>query len=161
MITKHIKKISNADLVNGKLVKQYPDVTGYFDCSSTNITSLKGAPKEVYGTFDCAYTKITSLIGAPNLVAGGFYCYHTNITSLKGIGKDYLQEVGGVIHLNLCHNLTSHMLGIMRIKKLKKIYFDINIKVEAIFNKHLSSDRDIIACQEELMEAGFKEFAKL
>ena len=50
-------------------------VTGYFDCSNNNLTSLEGAPKEVGGDFDCSDNKLISLEGAPKEVGGGFDCY--------------------------------------------------------------------------------------
>jgi len=66
-------------------------VEGYFDCSRTKITSLKGAPQSVSRYFDCSHTQITSLEGAPQKVGGDFDCSHTKITSLSGAP----QEVGG------------------------------------------------------------------
>jgi hypothetical protein len=154
--------IFNRDLVDGKLAKQYPDITGDFDCFiSSQMSSLKGCPDEVGGDFRCSSKDITTLKGSPKKVGADFICVGPEIPSLEGIGKDYLQEINGELHLNNFKGLTSHMLGIMRIKKLKRIYFDANTKVETIFNKHLSGDRNMFACQSELMEAGFKDFAKL
>ena len=40
------------------------------------------------------------------------------------------------------------------------MFFD-NKEVSAIINDHLKKDRDIFACQEELINAGFEEYAKL
>ena len=67
-----------------------------FRCFSTNITSLKGAPKIVRGGFYCFNTKITSLEGAPEVVDGDFDCSNTNITSLEGSPE----EVGGSFWCN-------------------------------------------------------------
>jgi hypothetical protein len=174
--------ITNKNIVNGKLKKQYPNITGdfisscpeltslegcpdevggNFNCFGTKITSLKGAPSTVGRVFSCTSTNITSLEGAPKKVGADFYCTDTKITSLEGIGKDYLQEIKGGLYLNSCKQLTSHMLGILKIKNLKKIEFDVNKHVETIFNKHLSSNRDMTECQMDLIEAGFKEYAKL
>jgi hypothetical protein len=175
-------KISDDDLVNGKLAKQYPNIIGEFNCaftgltslegcpddvggnffaSSINITSLEGAPTIVGGHFGCSNTKIKSLKGAPKKIGSHFSCANCQITLLEGIGKDYLQEIKGNLYLDGCRQLSSHMLGIMNIKTLKKIFFDVNEQVQNIFNKHLSGDRDIFACQSELIEAGFKDYAKL
>ena len=93
-------------------------VGGFFGCTYTNITSLKGAPsevgddfyctniktltslkwapKKVGGHFWCDSTKITSLEGSPEKVGGHFFCNNTKITSLNGIG-----EVGGRIYSDL------------------------------------------------------------
>ena len=131
--------IIDEDLVNGKLTKQYPDIKVNFSCSHTKITSLEFAPQYVGGSFGCSDTKITSL---------------------KGIGKDYLKEVKGIIYLNDCHELKSSMLGLMLVKELQRIYFDNN-EIEEIFNRHLQGERDILDCQEQLITEGFKEYAKL
>ena len=131
--------ITDEDLVNGKLTKQYPDIKVNFSCSHTKITSLEFAPQYVGGSFGCSDTKITSL---------------------KGIGKDYLKEVKGIIYLNDCHELKSSMLGLMLVKELQRIYFDNN-EIEEIFNRHLQGERDILDCQEQLITEGFKEYAKL
>lgn len=63
-----------------------------FDCSSTDITSLEGAPEEVNGSFFCDHTKITSLKGAPKIVYGSFFCNHTRITSLEGAPTHVSQD---------------------------------------------------------------------
>jgi len=52
---------------------------GYFDCSNNQLTSLKGAPREVNGNFSCSHNKLTSLEGAPREVKRGFYCYKNQI----------------------------------------------------------------------------------
>ena len=71
-------------------------VTGGFDCSGNQLTSLEGAPQEVGGSFDCSNNKITSLGGAPqevvgDLFGGRFDCSYNQLTSLEGAP----QEVGG------------------------------------------------------------------
>ena len=152
--------ITDEDLVNGKLTKQYPDIKVNFSCSHTKITSLEFAPQYVGGYFSCYSTKITSLEFAPKFVGRDFSCSRTPITSLKGIGKDYLKEVKGFINLNNCNELKSNMLGLMLVKELLGIYFD-NKEVQDIFNRHLKGERDILDCQEELISKGFKEYAKL
>ena len=66
-------------------------VTGGFDCSGNQLTSLEGAPQEVGGSFDCSNNKITSLGGAPQDVGAHFDCSYNKLTSLEGAP----QEVGG------------------------------------------------------------------
>jgi hypothetical protein len=51
------------------------------------------------------------------------------------------------------------VLGLLKIKKLKKVEID-NKEVEAIINKYLP-EGNIVECQSELIEAGFDEYAKL
>jgi len=139
-------------------------VSGYFDCQGcTSLRSLEGAPQEVGKSFVCTKcSSLTSLKGAPQSVSGNFVCIGcTSLTSLKGIGKEYLLEVDSYIDLNGCRELKSHMLGILLIKKIKHIYFNVDIEVQNIINKHLRGDRDILECQEEFITHGLKEYAKL
>ena len=63
-------------------------VTGDFNCSYNNLTSLKGAPQTVGGDFKCSDNQLTSLRGAPQKVGGDFYCYNNpNLHSLDGMGQ--------------------------------------------------------------------------
>jgi len=50
------------------------EVWGGFYCYDNSLTSLEGAPQEVLGDFSCGYNSLTSLEGAPQEVGGGFYC---------------------------------------------------------------------------------------
>lgn len=61
---------------------------GGFDCSYSNLTSLKGAPEEVGGHFNCYDNNLTTLEGAPEEVGGGFYCYNNKLTSLEGAPEE-------------------------------------------------------------------------
>ena len=75
----------------------FRSATGHFDCYYNNLTSLKGAPKEIGGDFYCYCNYLTSLKGAPKKVGGGFYCHYNYLTSLKGAPN----EVEGDFS---CHN---------------------------------------------------------
>ncbi len=57
-------------------------INGHFICSSNPLTSLAGAPKEVF-SFECEYTNITNLVGAPEF-ATNVYVSHNRLTSLQG-----------------------------------------------------------------------------
>jgi hypothetical protein len=155
------------------------EVGGKFSCSNNNLTSLKGAPSEVGGKFYCSDNSLTSLEGSPSKVGGNFYCSHNNLTSLKGAPS----EVGGGfscannnltslegIHLqisSIAHTgdfsnnpIKSHVLGLLLIDGLQKISLD-NTKVEKIINKYLKGSRDVMDCQNELMDAGLDKYAQL
>ena len=163
--------------------KQEDQVAGDFSCYNNNLTSLEGSPKEVGGIFFCSYNNLTSLEGSPKEVGGNFSCYHNKLTSLEGSPK----EVGGnfdcscnkLTSLRNIHkhvkkmigeanfednNIKSCVLGLLLIDGLTVVLLK-NKKVQKIINKHLKGDRkgdrDIFACQEELIEHGYDEFAKL
>ena len=74
-----------------KLPIRFGRVSGWFNCSYNQLTSLEGSPKEVGGSFDCSENRLTSLEGCPQRVGGNFKCYNSKLTSLEGCPK----EVGG------------------------------------------------------------------
>ena len=86
------KKLKNflAEDGNGFIV-DFGEVTGDFDCSYNQLTSLKGAPQKVGREFYCSHNQLTSLEGAPQKVGKSFNCHNNYLTSLKGAP----QEVGG------------------------------------------------------------------
>jgi hypothetical protein len=102
--------------------------------------------------------RLDSLEGAPSSIGGNLYCSNNNFTSLHNIHK-IIKHIGG--HADFRYNpITSHVLGLLLIDGLLFVMLG-NEKVEDIINKHLEGDRDVFACQEELIEAGYEEFAQL
>ena len=85
-----------------KLPFKFGKVTGHFDCSNNNLTSLQGAPTSVGGGFICSNNNLTSLQGAPTSVVGSFFCTENNLTSLQGAPT----SVGGSFYCSN-NNLTS------------------------------------------------------
>ena len=73
---------------------QFGKVSGYFDCSWNNLTSLKGSPRWVGGYFRCNNkNKLTSLKYCPKYIGGRFTFFNNKIENL-----DYFPEyVGGYI----------------------------------------------------------------
>lgn len=129
-----------------------------FTCSDNELTSLKGGPSSVGGSFSCSANYLTSLEGAPSSVGQYFYGRDNRLTSLHNIHKQ-IKHIGGGV--NFEDNLIeSHVLGLLLIDGLTICHLD-NKLVEDIINKHLKGDRDVFACQEELIEAGLEEFAQL
>ena len=56
-------------------------VTGWFDCSANNLTTLKGCPRWVGGYFSCSYNRLSSLEFSPDYVGGNFYCNGNDLTN--------------------------------------------------------------------------------
>jgi hypothetical protein len=135
-------------------------VNGNFHCHNNKLTSLEGAPQSVGGAFYCNNNRLTSLEGVPRHMSGQLSCYNNKLASLKGIHKliEYIGGAGADFREN---PIKSHVLGVLRIKGLYGGVALDNKDVSDILNKHLDGDRDIFACQEELIEAGFPEFAQL
>jgi len=109
-----------------KLPIKFRNVSGFFDCSGNNLTSLEGSPKTlglnfhcrdnnlkslvggpetVGGYFDCSFNKLTSLEGCSKTVVGYFNCRFNNLTSLLGCPE----TVGG--DFDCSHNILTSLLG--------------------------------------------------
>lgn len=133
-------------------------VNGRFMCSNNKLTSLEGSPSKVSDDFYCQVNKLSTLEGAPSYIGDLFNCFNNNLTSLHNIHKQ-IKYIGGIAIFEK-NPITSHVLGLLMIERLENIRID-NQVVQGILNKHLEGDRDVFACQEELIEAGFEDFAKL
>ena len=133
-----------------------------FYCFSNHLKSLKGAPEKVNGTFDCCDNQIDSLEFAPSYIKNDFYCIDNQLTNLHNIQK-IIKHVGG--EMNFSSNpIVSHVLGLLLIEGVTYVNLGASgpkAMVEKIINKHLEVERDIFACQEELIDAGLEEFAQL
>lgn len=133
-------------------------VGGLYACSFNTLVSLKGAPTSMSGDFACSHNELDSLEGAPSRIAGDFICRSNNLKSLKGIYK-IIKHIGGKANFS-DNEISSNILGLLRIEGLKNVILDDDT-VENIINKHLAGDRDIFACQEDLIDAGYEALAEL
>lgn len=101
---------------------------------------------------------VNSFETLPESVGGDLFLSNNKFKSLKNIHK-HIKNIKGELYLNQCP-IESHVLGVLKIKNLTRINMD-NKNIQKILNKHLSGDRDVLACQNDLMDAGFEEFAQL
>ena len=135
------------------------NVGGNFTCSNTGITSLEGSPQKVGNNFNCSRNPyLTSLEGAPEKVEHHFDCSENlKLTSLARINF-YVHEIDGHADFRGCP-IKSNVLGILKIRGLKRVYFD-DKKLAAIMNKCLPMG-DSTDCIDDLLDAGFsKEYCK-
>ena len=121
--------------------------------------------------FYCASrTGISDFSGFPSVIEADFQCRgNDKITSLHDIDKHIKQinadgQGKGLFDVSMCE-IKSNVLGVFKIKGVKSVYFDHWTedklkKVTEIINKHLKTG-DIFDCQEELIDAGLEEYAKL
>lgn len=130
----------------------------FFNCSKNKLKNLKGAPRSVHTTFSCSSNPLTSLEGAPNWINGNFYCENTTLTSLHNIHK-IIEAICGEFFLRNTP-IKSHILGLLKIQNLQAVILD-NQDLQDIINLQLRADRDILECQQELIEAGFDDYAQL
>lgn len=150
------------DCSNNKLtsLEGAPAKVDSFDCSYNKLTSLNGAPLRTTGFFDCSGNMIASLSGAPSHIGGCFFCASNELTSLKDIHLQ-IKHISGFINLYQ-NRIDSHVLGLLLIKGLTKVYMDRE-DMEDILNRYLPSKgmESVLLCQEELIMSGREEFAQL
>lgn len=156
------------------------DLNGDFYGAALNLTSLEGSPTSINGVFNCSNNRLTSLKYAPYSVRSDFYAYRNLLTSLEyapvSVGHMFdcdsnrLTSLEG-IHKQIKHmrvftavgnSIQSNVLGLLLVKGLQKVYLD-DKKVMDILNSHLPSSgmHDVLAAQDELVNAGFDDFAHL
>ncbi len=68
-----------------KLPLKFKEVSGYFDCSYSKLTSLEDCPKKVGGNFFCNHNNLTSLEGCPEVIGGNLFCSSNQIISFDGL----------------------------------------------------------------------------
>lgn len=143
------------------------EINGAFTCSMrSKITSFKGAPKKVNGTFIMSECNISSIEGLPKFIEKNCFITKNSIKTLKNIHKE-AHEIGG--KLFIADSVESNILGVLKIKNLKELIFlkkDISYakkEISNIINKYLPNPTtdQILDCQNELIEAGFEEYAEL
>lgn len=150
-----------------------------FDCSELKLTSLEGSPTTVLDQFDCQDNELRSFKGGPKTVGGAVVADSNMISSLEGFPKSvgsfvslegnelsslhnihkFIPKMSGFLYLS-GNPIRSHVLGLLLIDGITHLVYDGG-KIQKIINKHLNDDRDVFACQEELIEAGFEEYAQL
>ena len=127
------------------------DVDDDVDISLRHLTHIPCQFGKVNGKFECSFRNFPSDIGGflscsslPNLTS-----FHNIHKIVKSISEEFLCDD---------NIIKSHVLGLLLIKNLTRV--DGIKDVEHIINKYLPLG-DIHLCQEELIQAGFPEYAKL
>jgi hypothetical protein len=131
---------------------------GDFNCGFRQLTSLEGCPQIVKGDFSCLNNKLQSLQYCPQIVNGNFNCAVNKLQSLQNIHKYCKQIDQGLWAVN--NPIKSHVLGVMLIEDIARFVFDQK-QAQLIINTHLETDRDVYLCQDNLIKAGFAEYAQL
>ena len=160
---------------NGELMIELAGKCGQIVINCDKLTSFKGFPPYVSRTGAKDYTfaaiafgrynkLITSFEGFPIEVSGNANVGNVANITCKDIHK-HIKSINGM--LELPNHYKGPLLGVLKIEKLKALTtFYGNIipdfsKAIKIVNTHLTGDRNIIACQEELFQNDLDEYAKL
>ena len=147
--------------------------------ATPEITSFKNFPKYIFGwsTSDedfvlqlrkanslDFFNKLTSLEGITPIVEG-----NVDLSKVPNLSyhnaHNYLHSIDGV--LNISGKYEGPLLSVLMIKKLTSVISKnawplgkLEMACE-IISKHLQSDGDILECQEELIDAGLQQYARL
>lgn len=154
-------------------------INGSVFIERTNITSLKGSPKEVNGVFKCVVSEITDLEGSPEHVGGDFWIGNNDkLESLKGgpkyiggaamlLWNDKLEDIHNIHHhlpeihgdIRFGRSVRKNVLGLLLIKGLKRVSGFSSTDIENIVNRFLPNHHEnpmegVLLCQEALIEYG-------
>lgn len=109
----------------------------------------------VDGNFDCYNARLTSFTGFPHKITGSLYLYDSHIYSLHNIHKT-VKFIGERFASN---DSVTDILGLLLIGGLQSVQLDVG-PIDDIMNKYVGTG-DILAAQDELIDAGLKAQARL
>jgi hypothetical protein len=159
-------------LTNHKEIREWLDahglahctinIHGEVDCSvAVGLLNAPGAsvPPFKFGTvlgdFKCGMTSLESIDWLPTYIGRNFDCSATNIKSFAGFDK-HVKYIGGSFMGS--RQVATHLLGLFFIKGITRFVFDHPINI--IMNKYVGTG-DILSAQDELIDAGFIDQARL
>jgi hypothetical protein len=132
------------------------DVSGKLDLNCTEMI-LPVQFGKVGRDFDCRKSNLISLKGMPQFVGHDFFCNNDKIKSLSGIDK-IIKHIGYEFY---CDPDVTHILGLLLIQGITYIDVDgVEGPVDKIMNKYIGIG-DILSAQDELIDAGFTDQARL
>ena len=140
---------------------KFNDVHGDFLAFNAGLVSLVGSPNFIKGDYCIHSNPISSLNGFTPVITGYTTFLETQIHSLHNIHK----------HIKLVRDIylpekQTHVLGLFLIKGLRNVVIPSTVEPEMsyvwhnIIQKNLR-EGDIHKCQEELIEVGYPEMAKI
>ena len=121
------------------------------------LTTMKGGPSKVGGNYHISHTSLQTLEHAPLEVGGNFYIGYTNVKDFHNIHKTAFRNItlGGSLVLGPD---VRNIVGLAAIPGITHIIIPLRHGKSASFNV---SHNDVIQFQEQLIDAGFSEKAKL
>lgn len=140
---------------------QFSTIGGKFKIEIDEWTSLKGCPTHVDGSVDlCKMRKIKSLEFAPK-VSTGWYRIPDHIESIVGI-ENYIKKIDGTLYLETLY-IKNGGIGILLIEGVDRIDGTVALLTPPflIIEKYIGRPDEIFACQTELMDAGYEDYAIL
>ncbi len=149
-----------------KLPVQFDVIGGMFYCNNNDLTSLEGCPRVVGRNCDFSDNNIKNLDFLPIQIGGNLQINNNKIRSLKGISKLQSCKI-----INLSNNrIREFGIELIFIKDLITVLYD-NLDANAvigfvdaltIIRKYLGQGKSgLLACANELEDAGLGQYAKL
>lgn len=134
------------------------DVAGNVDLSRDfNLTTLPFKFAHIRGFLSVCHTNIATFDNFPEVIGTHLTITESKITSMHNIHK-HVKIMGDTLY---AHGVTSSVLGVFMIKGVTRLVID-RVNVHMIVDKHMQDDQlDIFTCQQELLDAGLVEYAKL
>lgn len=168
VIFKNLPAKTEFVLSNLKTLENIPKkIPGGFSVHKSNLTSLKGIPEVINGSCGISLSKdnpMTEIDYLPKTIKE-YFVLSGNFKTLKNIHKK-CSSIGQEFAIEC--NIESNILGLLLIKNVEVFNSGLMSRQEftdalKIINKHYKRDGsgDVLECQEELIENGLKEFAKL
>lgn len=144
-------------------------VAGSVDFSHSLISDFSLMPKVVGGDCILEYCNIKHLHGAPSFVGGRLLLGNTQIESFQNIHKT-ITHIGSTFYIPA--TVKSHMLGVLLMKHppiamimsaMGGVYATRVRGHQAmlLLNSHLKTEIDVHDAQQELIDRGLEEFARL
>jgi len=139
-----------------KIPFRFGRVSEDFTCSNLGLTSLDYCPEFVGAEFHCDLNKITSLEGGPLTVGDNYHCYDNRLlTSLEGAPD----IVKGCFYIDW-----NPKLPMLSLLKYNEVTIYENKIVRSIIHEYAGKKplrQAIIQCQRALIDAGFRDNARL
>lgn len=174
---------------NLETLKNCPDIVSEkFSIRGSKIKSLQDGPKLV-GEYDASKTLIKDLKGLTTVINKTLTLNRCDeLVSLEGLQNVPLVVINNCVSLTSLHDIHKHVknvevlaidesakessvkdsiLGLLLISGLKHVYFndtagDDFVTAMEILRKYLGKGREVLFdCQQELIDAGLVDFAKL
>ncbi len=126
-------------------------VDGVFDCSNLGLKSLEGSPRTVKSSFTCNKNQLTSLEGGPIEVTGAYFCIQNDLQTLAGLPS----KAG---HFIVAWQPNLPLLRLVATPYVTSLYNGSDDITNLIRRHHDNGGgrSDIIACQKELIDAGYE-----
>ena len=154
------KSVHMTDQEYTQLPVPFGKIEGDFEIVMPTLTSFKNFPTEVEGNLTVFHTAIESIEELDIKIGGAFYISKNDqLKSFRKVHK-HVKSVDSGITVDLDENSLGG-LGFLMIPGIQYLHVPTNSKVEEIMAKYFKDDADMLDVQDELIEAGFKNIARL